>query len=158
MTSHYLLILLTSAIVFGIISLTDIPYHDITDSDTTRDNLMTDRIDLNKYLPLTEATYYILLALDEPLHGYGVMQKVEAISQGAVRLGPGTLYGAFQSLEKEGLIRMIREEERRKCYQLTGKGRQVLAAQVGRLQVMLANGQAFQDGMGSSHAAGRMQE
>ena len=119
---------------------------------------MTDRTDLNRYLPLTEATYYILLALDEPLHGYGVMQKVEAVSQGTVRLGPGTLYGAFQSLEKEGLICMVREEERRKCYQLTGKGRQVLAAQVGRLQVMLANGQALLDGMSSSPAAGRPQE
>ena len=119
---------------------------------------MTDRIDINRYLPLTEATFYILLALDEPLHGYGVMQKVEAISQGTVRLGPGTLYGAFQSLEKEGLIRMIREEERRKCYQLTGKGRQALAAQIGRLRVMLANGQALHDGMSSSPAAGRSQE
>jgi DNA-binding PadR family transcriptional regulator len=101
---------------------------------------MTNRYDSNKYLPLTEATYYILLAVDEPLHGYGVMQKVETISTGTVRLGPGTLYGAFQSLEKEGLICMVREEERRKCYQLTEKGRQVLAAQVERLQLMVKNG------------------
>lgn len=102
---------------------------------------MTNRPEPNKYLPLTEATYYILVALDEPLHGYGVMQKVEAISRGAVRLGPGTLYGAFQSLEKDGLIRMVREEDRRKCYQLTIKGRQVLAAQLERLQVMVLNGE-----------------
>ncbi len=119
---------------------------------------MTDRIDLSRYLPLTEATFYILLALDEPLHGYGVMQKVEAISQGTVRLGPGTLYGAFQSLEKEGLIRMIREEERRKCYQLTENGRRVLAEQVGRLQVMLDNGQALVNGKSSNPSAGQLQE
>ena len=48
-----------------------------------------------KYLPLTESTAYILLALSEPLHGYGVMQKVEHISEGTVRIGAGTLYGAF---------------------------------------------------------------
>jgi DNA-binding PadR family transcriptional regulator len=96
---------------------------------------------ITKYLPLTESTYYIMLALAEPLHGYGVMQKVEQISQGAVRLGPGTLYGAFQTLEKEELIRMVREEERRKSYLLTSKGRAVLGEQVRRLQVMARNGE-----------------
>lgn len=46
-----------------------------------------------KYLPLTEATYYILISLAEPLHGCGIMQNVTELSQGKVRLGPGTLYG-----------------------------------------------------------------
>ena len=95
---------------------------------------------IKKYLPLTEATYYIMLVLVEPLHGYGVMQKVEQISQGTVKVGPGTLYGAFSTLEKEGLIRMVKEEDRRKCYQLTGKGKQVLVEQINRLEVMNANG------------------
>jgi DNA-binding PadR family transcriptional regulator len=95
---------------------------------------------LKKYLPLTEATYYIMLALVEPLHGYGVMQKVEQISQGIVKIGPGTLYGAFSSLDKEGLIEMVSEEQRRKCYHLTDKGRQVLVGQIDRLEIMSANG------------------
>lgn len=95
---------------------------------------------LKKYLPLTEATYYIMLVLVEPLHGYGVMQKVEQISQGTVKVGPGTLYGAFSTLEKEGLIRMVKEEDRRKCYQLTDKGKQVLVGQINRLEVMNDNG------------------
>ena len=72
-----------------------------------------------KYLPLTESTAYILLALKEPLHGYGVMQKVEVMSENTVKLGPGTLYGAFSTLEREGLITKAREEERRKLYVLT---------------------------------------
>lgn len=93
-----------------------------------------------KYLPLSESTFYILLALIEPLHGYGVMQKVEALSQGTVKLGPGTLYGAFQSLEKEGLIIKVSEEERRKSYVLTEKGREVLKRQVDRLEIMARNG------------------
>lgn len=54
-----------------------------------------------KYLPLTESTYYILLSLIDPLHGYGIMQKVERISEGTVSIGPGTLYGAFTTLERK---------------------------------------------------------
>ncbi len=93
--------------------------------------------DIQKYLPLTETTYYTLLALQTPLHGYGVMQKVDEISQGTVKLGAGTLYGAFSQLEKERLIEKVSEEERRKSYQLTEAGRQVLAAQMERLKIML---------------------
>ncbi len=95
---------------------------------------------IEKYLPLTEATCYIMLALVEPLHGYGVMQKVSALSAGIVELGAGTLYGVLTSLEKEKLIVMLREEERRKIYSLTPTGRAVLRAQIERLEVMTANG------------------
>lgn len=103
---------------------------------------MNGNSEIDKYLPLTESTYYILLALLEPLHGYGVMQKVEAMSEGMVKIGPGTLYGAFQALEKEGLIVKVGEEERRKIYDLTGKGRQVLKKQVERLALMVRNASA----------------
>ena len=53
---------------------------------------------------LTEAVYYILLSLDEPLHGYGIMQNVERLSGGRVRLAAGTLYGALNSLCDKGWI------------------------------------------------------
>jgi DNA-binding PadR family transcriptional regulator len=96
-----------------------------------------------KYLPLSEATYYILLSLVEPLHGYGVMQRVESISEGSVNIGPGTLYGAFTTLEKEGLIKMVKEEERRKSYVLTPKGAEVLKEQISRLQIMARNGKTM---------------
>jgi DNA-binding PadR family transcriptional regulator len=98
--------------------------------------------DISKYLPLSEATFYILLTLVEPLHGYGVMQKVESISDGTVSVGPGTLYGAFTTLEKEKLITMVKEEERRKSYTLTAKGRHVLKEQIFRLEIMTRNGQS----------------
>lgn len=100
---------------------------------------MTEK-EVEKYLPVTESTYYILLSLIEPLHGYGVMQKVDAISEGTVKIGPGTLYGAFQTLEKEGLIIKVGEEERRKIYQLTAKGREVMMKQLDRLRIMVRNG------------------
>jgi len=98
---------------------------------------------ITKYLPLTEATYYILLALVEPLHGYGIMQKVERMSEGTVSIGPGTMYGAFTNLEKEDLIQMVKEEDRRKSYILTDKGRQVLSEQIRRLEIMTRNGRTI---------------
>ena len=95
---------------------------------------------IEKYLPLTESTAYTLIALAEPLHGYGVMQKVEALSQGTVKLGPGTLYGAFTTLEQEGLITKVAEVDRRKTYALTEKGRQVLKEHIRRVELMAENG------------------
>jgi DNA-binding PadR family transcriptional regulator len=95
--------------------------------------------DTRKYLPLTESMYYVMLSLVEPLHGYAVMQKVEEISRGTVTIGPGTLYGIFTSFESEGLITMVKEEERRKSYVLTAKGKRVLSRQIERLDIMVKN-------------------
>jgi DNA-binding PadR family transcriptional regulator len=99
--------------------------------------------DLQKYLPLTEATFAILAVLDEPLHGYAVMQKVEQLSQGIIKIGPGTLYGAFAILEKEKLIRMVAEDERRKSYLLTEKGRRVAFLHMKRLDILRHIGRPF---------------
>ena len=101
---------------------------------------MPPRDETLKYLPLSEATYYILLALVRPRHGYAVMQMVERLSEEVVTVGPGTLYGVLASLEKEALIVQIRQEERRKVYALTPKGKAVLASQVRRLEVMSRHG------------------
>lgn len=94
---------------------------------------------LNEILPLTEATFYILLSLSTPQHGYAVMQDVEQMSNGTVQLGPGTLYGAFNNLEENKLISKVDEVERRKIYALTEPGKQVLQAQADRLAIMLEN-------------------
>jgi len=101
---------------------------------------MTEDKETARYLPLTEATYCILLALAEPLHGYGIMQKVEAGSDGAVRIGPGTLYGALTVLEKEKLITHFDLVERRKRYALTEIGRKVLEAELARLRLLTRMG------------------
>ncbi len=97
------------------------------------------QFDTSPYLPLTEATYYTMLCLVEPRHGYGIMQEVRRISQGAVKLGPGTLYGVLATLEKQELIVRDSEERRRKNYILTIKGRLVLADQITRLETMVRN-------------------
>jgi DNA-binding PadR family transcriptional regulator len=77
---------------------------------------------VEKQLPLTESTFYILAALVEPKHGYAVMQEVEGASEGLVALGPGTLYGALTNFENSKLIRKMGEEDRRKIYSITEFG------------------------------------
>jgi len=94
---------------------------------------------LEDYLPLSESSFYILLTLTKPLHGYAMMQEIEDLSKGSVAIGPGTMYGAFSTMEGEGLIEMVREEGRRKEYLLTSKGAAVLLAQIKRLEVMVEN-------------------
>ena len=92
---------------------------------------------ITKHLPLTEATYYILLSLVMPKHGYAVMQEAEEISGGTIRLAPGTIYGALTSLEESKLIQMSGKDGRRKIYQITGKGLDILKEQIRRLRIML---------------------
>jgi DNA-binding PadR family transcriptional regulator len=92
--------------------------------------------DPSKYLPLSETTFYTMLCLMEPMHGYVLMQKARVISQGTVQIGAGTLYTIFSNLEKEEMIKMVSEAERRKTYELTPKGKQVLLQQIQRLEIM----------------------
>ena len=104
---------------------------------------MNENKETTRFLPLTEATFCILLALAEPLHGYGIMQKVEASSDGVIRIGPGTLYGALTVLEKDRLIARFDEVERRKRYVLTAKGHGVLEAEMQRLRLLTRLGEKF---------------
>jgi DNA-binding PadR family transcriptional regulator len=92
----------------------------------------------NPQLPLTETVFYILLALVEPAHGYLIMSRVETMSDGQVRLAPGTLYGALENLVKQQLIvRTQSSDPRRKVYQITESGRQTLAQDVQRMAHMI---------------------
>jgi DNA-binding PadR family transcriptional regulator len=85
-------------------------------------------------LPLTETVAYVLLALIEPAHGYAIMTRVEEMSDGAVRLAPGTLYGALENLVKQRLIaRVPSSDPRRKVYQITDVGYQTLSQDAERM-------------------------
>ena len=86
------------------------------------------------YVPMTETAFYILLCLKQPNHGYGVVQKVEKLTDGAIRLAPGTMYGSLSKMEKDGLIRLIREEDKRKIYQITALGTEVLERECRRIE------------------------
>lgn len=91
----------------------------------------------NPYLPLTETVYYTLVALLEPCHGYKILQKVKQLSNGQVHLAPGTLYGALENLEKQGLIRLLEEvDARKKVFQIAPKGFEVLQKDQQRLMHM----------------------
>lgn len=91
--------------------------------------------------PLTEAVYYILLSLTEPLHGYGIMRKAEQLSSGRVCLAAGTLYGALNTLLEKGWIAAGPQEGRQKRYQLTPQGREALLGELDRLRELVANGE-----------------
>lgn len=93
--------------------------------------------DLERHLPLSEAGFYIMALLAEPRHGYAVMQETTTLTGGQVSIGPGTLYGALTTLEREKLIEFVAETQRRKSYCLTARGRAVLARQLARLHLMV---------------------
>ncbi|MBQ8258056.1 MAG: PadR family transcriptional regulator [Clostridia bacterium] len=86
------------------------------------------------YVPMTETAFYILLCLREPNHGYGIVQTVEKLTDGAIRLAPGTMYGSLSKMEKDGVIRFIREEDKRKIYKITDLGEEVLALEIKRIE------------------------
>lgn len=90
--------------------------------------------------PMTEAMYYILLALRHPLHGYGLMQRIHQLSGGRLTMSPGTLYGVLRRLTQEGLIRLEDQDARRKTYALTDAGQQALLAEYKRLCRLVADG------------------
>jgi len=100
---------------------------------------------MGENLALTEGVYYILLALCQPQHGYGVMQTVQNLSGGRVRLAPGTLYGALSSLCDKAWIQPLppQAESRRKEYVITPLGRQALEQELARLRELLRNGEAI---------------
>jgi DNA-binding PadR family transcriptional regulator len=96
-------------------------------------------------LPLAPATFQILLALvDSERHGYAIMKEVTSRTEGAVKLGPGTLYGALKRLLEAGLVEESSEradpelgDDRRRYYRLTGFGLRVARTEARRLDAMV---------------------
>lgn len=93
----------------------------------------------NKLLPLTETTFYIMLSLVEPSHGYAIMQNVEQLSNNKVKVAAGTLYGAIENLLKQKLIVEVKsEDKRRRVYMLTPEGNQLLKLEIERLKHLIS--------------------
>ena len=86
------------------------------------------------YVPMTETGFYILLCLREEAHGYSIVQKVAALTDGEIKISPGTLYGSLSKMEKDGPIEFVREEEKRKIYRITDLGQQVLELEMRRIE------------------------
>ena len=86
------------------------------------------------YIPVTETAFYILFCLQKPNHGYGIVQMVEKMTEGAIRLAPGTMYGSLSKMEKDGVIKFIKEEDKRKIYEITELGLEILNIELNRIK------------------------
>lgn len=101
--------------------------------------------DIDEMLPLTPAVFHILLVLvDGPLHGYAIMKEVEAVSDGQVQMGPGTLYGTIKRLLADGFIVETDappgedlDNRPRRFYRLAASGRALLEAEAARLEALV---------------------
>ena len=86
------------------------------------------------YVPMTETAFFILLCLRKPNHGYGIVQMVEKMTDGAIKLTPGTMYGSLSKMEKDNVIRFVCEEDKRKIYVITELGTDVLELEKKRIR------------------------
>lgn len=91
------------------------------------------------YSPMTESGFYILFCLQQPRHGYGISSRVRQMTGGELIIGAGTMYGTLSKMESDGLISFVREEEKRKLYQITELGREVLDLEIHRIERLYKN-------------------
>ncbi|MBU1144973.1 MAG: PadR family transcriptional regulator [Firmicutes bacterium] len=100
---------------------------------------------MNEKITLSEATYYILLSLKTPLHGYGILKKVKLLTNNRLILSSGTLYGAITSLQKNNFIELFSKEQGKKGkknYVMTPLGFEVLKSEINRFKEMAENGRS----------------
>ena len=98
--------------------------------------------------PLTEALFYILLAVRAPNHGYGIIQNISEMTDKRVTLGPGTLYGAINSMLTKGWISLYSEDKesrKKKEYLITNTGKKIFQNEVTRLNELIKNAKNMSD-------------
>jgi DNA-binding PadR family transcriptional regulator len=95
--------------------------------------------------PMTEAMYYVLLALMRPNHGYQLMHAITEVSNGRVNMGPGTLYGVLSRMQKDGLISIAENDGRRKTYQITQGGERALRIEYDRLKALIRDSKILEE-------------
>ena len=91
------------------------------------------------YLPMTETAFYILLALTEPRHGYGITKFVAELTDNRIKLGSGTVYGTLTKMQKDDLIDIYDDSDKKIIYEITDSGREVLRAEVNRIKLLYNN-------------------
>jgi DNA-binding PadR family transcriptional regulator len=95
---------------------------------------------------LTEPMYYMLLNMLTPIHGYGIMQKVNEMTDGRVKVGAGTLYALLSRFEKEDIVKKTKEVDSKKNYIITKKGKEILFAEHKRLKQLVSDGEGLLGG------------
>ncbi|MCM1992140.1 PadR family transcriptional regulator [Oceanirhabdus seepicola] len=92
---------------------------------------------------LTDSSYYILLTLVEENHGYSIMHNIEEMTTGEVKIGPASLYTILKKMQGAQMIKLIdNDNDRRKVYNITNKGREVLLKEIKRRITMAEHGKA----------------
>lgn len=94
---------------------------------------------LNTYLPMTETAYYILLSLNEPRHGYGIIKFVEELTKGRILLGSGTVYGTLGKMNKDNIISVYNDNQRKTVYEITDFGKTLLKLEIERIKKVFDN-------------------
>ena len=98
----------------------------------------------NSNTALTETTFYILLSLQTPSHGYAIMQNIKTITNGRIRMGAGTLYGALSALNDKGFIKECEcKDPAKREYVITEDGKVALKKEVDRLTELVYNAEKY---------------
>ena len=91
------------------------------------------------YVPMTETAFYILLSLSEPRHGYGVIKFVEELTEGRIKLGSGTVYGTLSKMQKDNIITVYADGQRKTIYEITPIGKELIHMEIARIGKLYAN-------------------
>lgn len=101
---------------------------------------------LKKYVPMTETAFYILLSLATPNHGYGIVKHVEEITQARLQLGSGTVYGTLTKMQKDGVIAVFADQDRKTIYEVTPIGKILIRTEMERLKELNENATKYRGG------------
>ena len=103
-------------------------------------------MDNKRVKALTQPMYYILLSLKEKRHGYEIMQYIDWLTEGRVKVGPGTLYSLLSRFEEDGYIKMVSDDDNKKTYLIQDLGSEVLDDEIDRLELLLKDANAVKGG------------
>lgn len=101
---------------------------------------------IKTYIPMTETAFYILLSLQVPRHGYGIIKHVEEMTKGRLVLGSGTIYGTLTKMQRDGIIAVYADEKRKKIYEMTANGKTLMHHEIVRLKELHANALQYEEG------------
>lgn len=91
------------------------------------------------YLPMTETAFYILLSLSEPRHGYGIAKFVSELTGGRIKLGSGTIYGTLTKMQRDKMITIFDDSDKRVVYEITDSGKNILRAEIERIKLIYSD-------------------
>lgn len=97
------------------------------------------------YLPMTETAFYILLSMSEPRHGYGIAKFVSELTRDRIKLGSGTIYGTLTKMQRDGIISVYDDSDKRIIYEITDLGRELLRAEMKRIKQVCEDMRTMED-------------